>query len=111
MNAITDDHPLLRFGLQQAIPLSQHMEMVAEVSSDERWLGRSLSGNETIGMNANRAHPEPPADEREILWHEIVSQSREIGSRGCDLNEEERDAPIKEAFSATRAAVAGEIHA
>src|ERR1035441_6253919 len=68
----------------------------------ERWLGRALSNDETISVNAYRPHPAPAADEREILWQEIVTQASEIGSRVQDANENEVDALIDEAFAATR---------
>jgi hypothetical protein len=68
----------------------------------ERWLGRPLSNDETISVNAYRPHPPPIGDEREILRREIVAQAREIGSRVQDAHEEDVDALVDEAFSATR---------
>jgi hypothetical protein len=68
----------------------------------ERWLGRPLSNDETIGVSAYRPHSPPTGDEREILRREIVSQAREIGSRVQDAHDEGIDTLVDEAFSATR---------
>ena len=68
----------------------------------ERWLGRALSNDETISLNAYRPHSAPTGDEREILRREIVTQAQEIGSRVQDANEKEFDALLDEAFAATR---------
>ena len=50
----------------------------------ERWLGRPLSNDETISVNAYRPHPAPIGEERERLRREIVTQARDIGSRVPD---------------------------
>ena len=68
----------------------------------ERWLGRALSGDETISVNAYRPHLAPVGDERDALRHNIVSQAREIGSRATDVSEHELDALFDEAFDVTR---------
>jgi hypothetical protein len=68
----------------------------------ERWLGRSLSDDETISVNAYRPHPAPEGDKREALRREIVSQAREIGSRAQGIAENEVDALLDAAFRDTR---------
>jgi len=68
----------------------------------ERWLGRPISNDETISVNAYRPHVAPTGNEREILWQEIMRQAREISSRVQDADEKEIDALIDEAFAATR---------
>lgn len=68
----------------------------------ERWLGRPLSNDETISVNAYRPHAAPIGNEPEVLWREIMTQAREIGSRVQDADEKEIDALIDEAFAATR---------
>ncbi len=69
----------------------------------ERWLGRPLSNDETISVNAYRPHLSPTGDEREILRREIVTQAQEIGSRAKDANEKDVDELLDEAYSAIRA--------
>jgi hypothetical protein len=68
----------------------------------ERWLGRTLSNDETISVNAYRPHSAPTEDRRENLRQEILSQAREIGSRVQDADEMEVNALLDEAFSAAR---------
>ena len=68
----------------------------------ERWLGRPLSNDETISVNAYRPHAPPAGNEREILWQEIMTQASEIGSRFQDADEDEVDALLDEASAATR---------
>jgi hypothetical protein len=68
----------------------------------ERWLGRALSNDETISVNAYRPHSAPTGGEREALRREIVTQAQQIGSRAQDTSEEDVDALIDEAFAATR---------
>jgi hypothetical protein len=68
----------------------------------ERWLGRPLSNDETISVNAYRAHPAPIGDEREVLRREIITQAREIGSRIQEANEDDVGALVDEAITATR---------
>src|SRR6266566_3576918 len=58
----------------------------------ERWLGRRLSNDETISVNAYRPHSAPTGYQREILRREILTQAREIGSRVQDPDEREVDA-------------------
>lgn len=52
-------------------------------------------------MNGYRPDPAPPANERNILWQEIMTQAAEIVSPVQDANENEIDALIDEAFAAT----------
>ena len=68
----------------------------------ERWLGRALSNDETISVNAYRPHPAPAVDQRDALRREIVAQAQEIGSRVQDATEEEIDALLDEALAAVR---------
>jgi hypothetical protein len=68
----------------------------------ERLLGRALSDDETISVNAYRPHEAPTAAEREVLRREIVTQAQEIGSRAQDANEKSIDTLIDEAFTAAR---------
>lgn len=68
----------------------------------ERWLGRALSNDETISVNAYRPHSAPTGDERESLAREIVAHAQEIGSRVQDVNEKDVDALVDEAVSAIR---------
>ena len=68
----------------------------------ERWLGRPLSDNETISVNAYHPHSPPNSDEREILRREIVTQAREIGSHAQDAKPEDIEALLDEAIAATR---------
>ena len=68
----------------------------------ERWLGRALSNDETISLNAYRPHPAPTGAEREALRRQIIAQAQEIGSRVQDVNEQDVDTLINEAISATR---------
>jgi hypothetical protein len=68
----------------------------------ERWLGRSLSDDETISINAYHPHPAPNGYERELLRQEIMTQAREIGLRVQDANEEDVDELLDEAIAATR---------
>jgi hypothetical protein len=71
----------------------------------ERWLGRVLSNDETISVNAYRPHSPPVGDEREILRRKIVTQAQEIGARVQDVNEKDVDALLDEAFAAARAPI------
>ena len=68
----------------------------------ERWLGRPLSNDETISVNAYRPHAAPTGDDREILRREILTQAREIGSRVQDATEKDVDTLVDEACAATR---------
>ena len=68
----------------------------------ERWLGRSLSRDETVTLNAYRPHAAPAGAEREALRQTLLAQAREIGSRGPDVSEDEADAVVDEAFAEIR---------
>lgn len=68
----------------------------------EQWLGRALSRDETVTLNAYRPHVPPSGAEREVLRRNIIAQAREIGSRGPDVSEDEADALVDEAFAETR---------
>jgi len=68
----------------------------------ERWLGRSLTGDETISVNAYRPHDAPSGREREALRREIVTQAREIGSRASEVSDEEADDLVREAIAHVR---------
>lgn len=68
----------------------------------ERWLGRALSDNETVSVNAYRPHGAPTGKKREALRHQILSQAREIGSRDQGLTEEAIDVLVDEAFGEIR---------
>jgi hypothetical protein len=68
----------------------------------ERWLGRPLSNDETISVNAYRPHPAPIGEERERLRREIVTQARDIGSRVPDAPAVDVDALVDEAVSSIR---------
>jgi hypothetical protein len=68
----------------------------------ERWLGRPLSNDETISVNAYRPHSAPTGDDRETLWRGILDQAREIGSRAQGSSAEDVDALVDEACAATR---------
>ena len=68
----------------------------------ERWLGRALSNDETISLNAYRPHSALAGDDREALRREIVTQAQEIGARVQDANEKDVDVLLDEAFAATR---------
>jgi hypothetical protein len=68
----------------------------------ERWLGRALSTDETVTLNAYRPHAAPAGAERDALRRSIIAQAREIGSRGQDVSEDEADALVDEAFAEIR---------
>jgi hypothetical protein len=53
-------------------------------------------------VNAYRPYSGPTCEEREILWREILTQAREIGSRVQDTDENEVDALLDEALAAAR---------
>ena len=67
----------------------------------ERWLGRAVSEDETISLNAYKPHAAPAGPERESLRQQIVSQAREIGSRQ-EIGEDEADALVDQAFAEIR---------
>jgi len=68
----------------------------------ERWLGRELSSDETISINAWRPHQAPTGTRLETLRRDIVSQAREIGSRAPEMAPEEIDALVEEAIDSVR---------
>jgi hypothetical protein len=68
----------------------------------ERWLGRAVSDDETISLNAYQPHPAPAGPEREARRREILSQAREIGSRAQEMDEEEADALVDQAVADIR---------
>jgi hypothetical protein len=68
----------------------------------ERWLGRALSNDETISVNAYRPHAGPDSAERQVLRRDIVAQAREIGSRAEDITDQELEELLGEAFDNVR---------
>ena len=68
----------------------------------ERWLGRALSRDETVTLNAYRPHAVPAGAESETLRRTIIAPAREIGSRGPAASDGEADAPVDEAFAEIR---------
>ena len=68
----------------------------------ERWLGRALSNDETISVNAYRPHTVLDSARRQELRRDIVAQAREIGSRAEDITDREIEALLGEAFADLR---------
>lgn len=68
----------------------------------ERWLGRALSSEETISVNAYRPHEAPTGEDREVLRRDLIAQAVEIGSRAQGVSEEEASALVDEAIAETR---------
>jgi hypothetical protein len=68
----------------------------------ERWLGRQVSNDETISINAYRAHIPPDGRKREILRQDIVDQAREIGARAEEMTDQEMEDLLGEAFATVR---------
>ena len=68
----------------------------------ERWLGRALSGDETISISAYRPHTLPDSAKRETLRQSIIAQARELGSRSGDIPDQEVDDLLREAFDDIR---------
>jgi hypothetical protein len=68
----------------------------------ERWLGRTLSSDETISISAYRPHTPPDPAKRETLRQSIIAQAREIGSRAEDIPDREIDVLLSEAFDDIR---------
>jgi hypothetical protein len=68
----------------------------------ERWLGRAISNEETISINAYRPHAGPDSLKQQRLRHDIVGQAREIGSRAGDVSDRELDEILGEAFDNAR---------
>lgn len=68
----------------------------------ERWLGRTLSSDETISISAYRPHTPPDSAKRQTLRQSIIAQAREIGSRSGDTPDQEVDHLLREAFDDLR---------
>ena len=68
----------------------------------ERWLGRALSNDETVSVNAYRPHAVPDSARRQELRRDIVAQAREIGARAEDIADREVEALVGEAFADVR---------
>ena len=68
----------------------------------ERWLGRTLSDDETISVNAYRPHPAPDSASRQVLRRKILTQAREIGSRVGEISDEEIAGLVDEALDDVR---------
>jgi hypothetical protein len=68
----------------------------------ERWLGRALSSDETISINAYRPHAAPDSVKRQDLLGDVVAQAREIGSRAEDITDRELEDMLGEAFDHVR---------
>ncbi len=68
----------------------------------ERWLGRTLSNDETISISAYRPHAAPDSEERQRLRRNIVAQARDISSRAGDISDQEIENLLSEAFDEVR---------
>ena len=68
----------------------------------ERWLGRTLSDDETISVNAYRPHPAPDAADRQVLRRNILAQARDIGSRPGEISDGDLEDLLGEAFGDVR---------
>jgi hypothetical protein len=68
----------------------------------ERWLGRALSNDETISINAYRPHAAPDCARRRDLRRDIVAEAREIGARADDITDRELEDLLGEAFEDVR---------
>lgn len=68
----------------------------------ERWLGRAVSEDETISLNAYKPHAPPVGPARDALRRDIISQAREIGSRAEEIGEDETDALVDQTFAEIR---------
>jgi hypothetical protein len=68
----------------------------------ERWLGRALSRDETVTLNAYRPHAAPAGADHDALRRNIIDQAREIGSRGRDVSEDEAGAVVDDVFAEIR---------
>lgn len=55
----------------------------------ERWLGRTLSNDETISISAYRPHTPPDSEEGQSLRRSIVAQARDFGLRAGDISDQE----------------------
>jgi hypothetical protein len=65
-------------------------------------LGRAVSNDETIIINASRPHASPDSSKRESLRRDIVAQAREIGSRAEDMTDQDLENLLGEAFADAR---------
>jgi hypothetical protein len=68
----------------------------------ERWLGRALSNDETISVNAYRPHGAPDDAIRQRLRRDVVAQAREIGSRAEEIADQELEDLIHDALESVR---------
>ena len=68
----------------------------------EKWLGRTLSNDETISISAYRPHTAPDSEERQSLRRSVVTQARDIGSRAGDISDQEIEDLLSEAFDDVR---------
>lgn len=68
----------------------------------ERWLGRTLSSDETISISAYRPHTPPDSTKRETLRQSIIAQACEIASRSGAIPDQEVDDLLSEAFDDIR---------
>jgi len=68
----------------------------------ERWLGRTLSNDETISISAYCPHAPPDSGERQDLRRSIIAQARDIGSRAGDIPDQETEDLLGEAFDDVR---------
>ncbi|HEY3457560.1 MAG TPA: hypothetical protein VGK64_23465 [Bryobacteraceae bacterium] len=68
----------------------------------ERWLGRTLSNDETISISAYRPHVSPGSEERESLRRSILAQAHEISSRAGNISDQEIEDLLSEAFDNVR---------
>ena len=68
----------------------------------ERWLGRALTNDETISVNAYRPHVAPVSARRQEIRRDIVAKAREIGSRAEDIPDQEMEDLLGEAFADVR---------
>jgi hypothetical protein len=64
-------------------------------------LGRAVSNDETISINAYRPQAGPDSSKRQSLRHDIIAQACEIGSR-ADINDRELEDLLGEAFDNVR---------
>jgi hypothetical protein len=85
------------YSIQKASDLAGDERLIVE-----RWLGRALSSDETISINAYRPHGTPDTAKRQELRRDIMAQAREIGSRALDIADQEREDIIGEAIDDVR---------
>jgi hypothetical protein len=68
----------------------------------ERWLGRTLSSDETISISAYRPHTPPDSAKQETLRRSIIGQAREIGARSGAISDQEVDELLNDAYNDIR---------